>query len=97
LCLVFVVLCVLGTLCALCVKTTWLQLRISCMTPIHRMTVRVRYPEVNGGGRVHHSVYLVYFEMGRTELLRERGIAYADMEADGRFLAIIGCGIIAVA
>lgn len=54
----------------------------------HRMTVRVRYPEVDGGGRVHHSVYLVYFEMGRTELLRERGIAYAHMEADGRFLAI---------
>ena len=55
---------------------------------IHRMTVRVRYPEVDRGGRVHHGVYLVYFEMGRTELLRERGVAYADMEADGRFLAI---------
>jgi acyl-CoA thioester hydrolase len=39
-------------------------------------------------GRLHHAHLLVYFEMGRTELLRERGIVYADMEASGRYLAI---------
>jgi len=52
------------------------------------MTTRVRYGEVDRGNRVHHSVYLVYFEMGRTELLRERGLAYADMERQGRFVAV---------
>jgi len=54
----------------------------------HRMTTRVRYGEVDRGNRVHHSAYLVYFEMGRTELLRERGLAYADMERQGRFVAV---------
>ena len=39
-------------------------------------------------GRLHHSRYLVYFEMGRTELLRERGLAYSAMETRGRFIAI---------
>jgi len=39
-------------------------------------------------GFLHHSVYLVYFEMGRTELMRERGLVYADMEADGRYVTI---------
>ena len=54
----------------------------------HRLTVRVRYPEADPMGRLHHAHLLVYFEMGRTELLRERGIVYADMEASGRYLAI---------
>jgi len=55
---------------------------------VHRMPVRVRYPEADPMGRLHHSVCLVYFEMGRTEYLRERGIAYAGMERSGRFVAI---------
>ncbi len=58
------------------------------MPPAHRLAVRVRYPEVDRGNRVHHTVYLAYFEMGRTELLRERGLAYADMERQGRFVAV---------
>jgi acyl-CoA thioester hydrolase len=39
-------------------------------------------------GRAHHSVFLWYFEMGRTELLRERGLAYRDMEARGRHVIV---------
>jgi len=54
----------------------------------HHLTVRVRYGEADPMGRLHHSHVLVYFEMGRTELLRERGLAYADMEARGRYVAI---------
>ena len=54
----------------------------------HRLAVRVRYPESDPMGRLHHSVHLVYFEMGRTELLRERGLSYREMEAQGRHLAI---------
>jgi acyl-CoA thioester hydrolase len=52
------------------------------------MTVRVRYGEADPMGRLHHSHLLVYFEMGRTELLRERGLVYAEMEARGRYVAI---------
>ena len=58
------------------------------MAEPHRLTVRVRYPEADPMGRLHHSHLLIYFEMGRTELLRERGLVYAEMEAQGRFLAI---------
>jgi len=39
-------------------------------------------------GVVHHTVYPVWFEMGRTEFLRSRGGSYAQMEADGLLLAV---------
>lgn len=51
--------------------------------------VRARYPECDPMGVVHHTVYPVWFEMGRTELLREHGLSYADVEAMGVFLAVI--------
>jgi acyl-CoA thioester hydrolase len=38
----------------------------------------VRYSEVDQMGALHHSRFWVYFEMGRTELLRQSGINYAD-------------------
>lgn len=45
--------------------------------------IRVRYAEVDAMGVVHHARYFVYFEIGRTELLRRNGVCYADMERDG--------------
>ncbi len=39
-------------------------------------------------GVVHHSSYLPWMEMGRTELLREAGQNYAQLEADGVFLVV---------
>jgi acyl-CoA thioester hydrolase len=60
---------------------------------VHRLPVRVRYPESDPMGRLHHSVFLVYFEMGRTEYLRERGIAYADMERKGQFIAVVSADV----
>jgi acyl-CoA thioester hydrolase len=56
---------------------------------VHALTVRVRYPEADPMGRCHHSVFPVYFEMGRTEYMRERGVTYAEMEASGFFIAIV--------
>jgi acyl-CoA thioester hydrolase len=53
------------------------------------MTVRVRYPEADPMGRLHHAVFLVYFEMGRTEYMRQRGVTYRDMEARKHFIPII--------
>jgi len=50
--------------------------------------IRVRYAETDQMGVVHHSQYAVYFEMGRTELLRQNGISYRDMEQAGVFLVV---------
>lgn len=40
-------------------------------------------------GVVHHTVYPVWFEMGRTELLRSTGRTYRDMEAQNMLLAVV--------
>ena len=54
----------------------------------HTISVVPRYAETDKGGVVHHSVYPVWFEMGRTELLRVNGMAYKELEAAG-FLFVI--------
>lgn len=56
------------------------------------MTIRVRYAETDRMGFLHHANYLVYFEAGRTELLRKRGLAYRDVEDAGHFLVIVDIG-----
>jgi acyl-CoA thioester hydrolase len=56
---------------------------------VHSIEVRVRYPECDPMGVVHHAVYPVWFEMGRTEMLRAAGGSYRDMEAAGVFLAVV--------
>ena len=40
-------------------------------------------------GYLHHSRYLQYFEMGRVELLRAAGHAYADLERQGVFFVVV--------
>jgi acyl-CoA thioester hydrolase len=52
------------------------------------ITIQPRYSETDQGGVVHHSVYPVYFEMGRTELLRANGLAYKDLESAGVFFVM---------
>ena len=42
--------------------------------------VRVRYAETDQMGVVYHANYLVWFEVGRVELLRQRGLIYKDLE-----------------
>ena len=51
--------------------------------------IRVRYPEADPMGYVHHSRYLQYFEMGRIELLRANGHSYADLEKAGVFFVVV--------
>jgi len=58
------------------------------MASSHAIEIRARYCECDPMGVVHHTVYPVWFEMGRTELLRARGGSYAQMEADGLLLAV---------
>ena len=50
--------------------------------------IRVPYYDVDQMGCVHHANYLKYFEQGRTELLRETGWAYRDLEASGVFFVV---------
>ena len=52
------------------------------------LTFRVRYNEVDRMGYAHHGNYAAYFEMGRTELMRNYGIAYKDMEDSGVILPL---------
>ncbi len=54
----------------------------------HTITVVPRYAETDKGGVVHHSVHAVWFEMGRTELLRANGLAYKDLERAGVFFVV---------
>ena len=53
------------------------------------ISIRVRYPEVDAMGYLHHSRYFQYFEMGRVELLRTLGHSYADLEKVGIFFAVV--------
>jgi acyl-CoA thioester hydrolase len=55
----------------------------------HTITIRVRYPEVDAMGFLHHSRYLQYFEMGRVEMLRSLGHTYADLERQGVLFVVI--------
>ena len=54
----------------------------------HTITVVPRYAETDKAGVIHHSVYPVWFEMGRTELLRANGLAYKDLEEAGVFFVV---------
>lgn len=54
--------------------------------------IRVRYAETDRMGLLHHANYVVYFEQGRTELLRKRGLTYRDIEDSGHLLVIVEVG-----
>ena len=54
----------------------------------HTIPIVPRYAETDKGGVVHHSVHPVWFEMGRTELLRANGVAYRDLEKAGVFFVV---------
>ncbi|MGH9142966.1 MAG: acyl-CoA thioesterase [Vicinamibacterales bacterium] len=51
--------------------------------------VRVRYADTDKMGVVYYANYFVWFEVGRTDLLRESGWSYREMEAEGFGLPVI--------
>ena len=57
-------------------------------SPTGEIQIRVRYAETDKMGLLHHANYLVYFEQGRTELLRPLGKSYKEMEDQGYFLVL---------
>src|SRR5260370_13284679 len=52
------------------------------------ISIRVRYAETDRMGLLHHANYLVYFEQGRTELLRSYGLTYKELEDQGFLLVL---------
>src|ERR1700740_2747665 len=48
----------------------------------HDAAVRVRYAETDQMGGVYHANYLVWFEVGRVELMRTLGVEYKKMETE---------------
>ena len=52
-------------------------------------TLRVRYAETDQMGVVYHSNYILWFEVGRVELLRTNGHTYREMEADDVHLPVV--------
>ncbi|MEO5778111.1 MAG: thioesterase family protein [Flavobacterium sp.] len=59
----------------------------------HQIQVRVRYSETDQMSVVYHGNYVPYFEMGRVEWLRNKGISYKALEESGIALPIVSMTI----
>ena len=58
--------------------------------PVSETRIRVRYAETDQMGVVYHSNYLIWFEVGRVELMRQLGFTYKEMEReDGCYIAVV--------
>ncbi|MCH7815968.1 MAG: acyl-CoA thioesterase [Proteobacteria bacterium] len=53
----------------------------------------MRYAETDAMGVLHHANYLVYFEEGRSQYMREIGRDYANVEASGYQLPVTEVGV----
>jgi len=51
--------------------------------------IQVRYSETDMMGVVYHANYLPWLEIGRTQLLKERGMSYKDIESRGLLLPVL--------
>jgi acyl-CoA thioester hydrolase len=61
----------------------------SAASILRRTRVRVRYAETDRMGVVYYANYFVWFEIGRTDWLRETGQSYREMEIAGVQLPVI--------
>ncbi len=60
---------------------------------VSRTEITVRYAETDQMGIVYHGNYLPWFEVGRTNLLREHGHPYRRLESQGYYLPVIELGL----
>jgi acyl-CoA thioester hydrolase len=57
---------------------------------VFETTLRVRYAETDQMGVVYHSNYIIWFEVGRVEMLRSLGFTYREMEKqEGTHIAVV--------
>jgi acyl-CoA thioester hydrolase len=59
------------------------------MNPAIEIEERVRYSETDQMGVAHNKSYFEWFELGRTEFCRQKGISYKDIEALGYYLVVV--------
>jgi acyl-CoA thioester hydrolase len=57
-----------------------------------KIQFRVRYQETDNMGFVHHSVYFIWYEVGRTEWMRQFGLTYRECEEKGWLMPLIEGG-----
>jgi acyl-CoA thioester hydrolase len=55
----------------------------------HVLQLRSRYAETDQMGHVYHGNFLQYFEVARSEMIRDRGMTYAELESQGVMLPIV--------
>lgn len=62
----------------------------SSVVPVQQgdVEIRVRYVECDPMNVAHHSNYPVWMEIGRTDLLRRRGLTYKEIEARGILIVV---------
>jgi len=60
---------------------------------VGRVPIQVRYAETDAQAVVYHSNFLIYFEVGRTEWMKESGVPYTEMEEQGYALFVAECHI----
>lgn len=72
-----------------------MTIELPSLTSVNTSVIRhrVTYSEVDKMSYVYYGNYTVWFEMGRTELLREAGIPYREVEENGIFLPVRKCNI----
>jgi len=66
-------------------------MNLSMPEPIHQSTCRVLYGDTDAAGIVYYGNYMRYFEQGRTELMRDLGVTYREIENQGIVLPVIEC------
>ena len=58
----------------------------------HIYKTQVRYSETDQMGVMHNSVYYIYMELARTDLVRSEGVTYKEMEDMGIFMPVLESG-----
>ena len=65
------------------------SLKIAMNEPVHRCSARVLYGDTDAGGVVYYANYLKFFEMGRTEFMREYATSYREVEERGLIMPVV--------
>ncbi len=61
---------------------------------VHTTALRVRYADTDKMQVVYNGVYLEYFEVGRTEMLRACGVPYVGLEKQGYLLPVLEASVL---
>ena len=56
---------------------------------MNKLNIRVSYRDTDKMGVVYYAIYFVFFEMGRTELMRQIGFTYDEMEKQGLYFPVV--------